>query len=59
MTGEFLWRMRDDPGSLEPTVRAGPRGRDPLSCLAPLPLLFFFFFLFRREASEGLTKSLF
>lgn len=44
MPGEFLWRMRDDPGSLEPTVRAGPRAEDPLSCLARLLLLFFFLF---------------
>lgn len=46
MPGEFLWRVRDDPSSLEPTVRNGPRGRDPLGRLARLPLLSFFIFLF-------------
>lgn len=46
MPGEFLWRMRDDPSSLEPTVKDGPRGRDPLSRLARLPLLYLCIFLF-------------
>lgn len=37
MPGELLGRTRIVPSSLEPTVRAGPRGRDQLS---PLPRSF-------------------
>ena len=55
MPGEFLWRTRVEPGSLEPTIRVGPRGKDQLGSLPPPPPSFFFV---RRKTSAGLTKSL-
>ena len=41
MPGEFLWRTRVEPGSLEPTIRVGPRGKDQLGSLPPPPPLLF------------------